>query len=636
MTRALILFLSYFFQLEELYEEIIFETLHNIGREDEDLGDDVLFRYLQDCFKFSNDKHETLLEQARSKEAPEIRLNVEVIEAKDLKSMDPNGLADPFVTLFIESNPSHRYNTSVKGTTLTPKWEEHFSLPISEEPNNENLILEVWDFDPAETIKEKVGKVFDVKGVKGIRRLLKEIAVTSYAGSHKNELIGKTYIPLKTIPASGIVMWYSLDKKGKTKRTGLVKIRINFSSQKNTQVAMQEHRHLLKILLLHELETSKVAPFWWSGKFSSEGDTILTQHAAQSGLTQPDLALSRWSVFCEVHCEHPLAFSLFDGLLDKIVRVIQSRSSKEEVRIFWESTKKLLPSCMNTIRKMRKSVSGDKNTIRMVAEALSIISKVAMIQPPEEFDLFPAQLYGWLPKSETTGWDIRSTLTDAVRVGAESWFSHITEQNPSNYETNEERLQHLIKIIQLVRSDLQRSIEHYDKIFQEIIHFQYTKELYSVYESLLADMIEPEVLDVCRSLKRIHLQDDQSPVHVDNREINMGTTLFELYLVLKRFVVLGTGLTQTPEEYKITNYYQWFTAGVSHWLDISLYKAMTRIKKAIELDSLTPVDDSLKMSSSAVDTLAIFHQIKIFWHQLGWPDIEGSYMFVGKIVDVSF
>uniref|UniRef100_A0A336MP88 CSON004614 protein n=1 Tax=Culicoides sonorensis TaxID=179676 RepID=A0A336MP88_CULSO len=619
--------------LEELYEEIIFETLHNIGREDEDLGDEVLFRYLQDCFKFPPEKHEMILDQARNKEAPEIRLNVEVIEAKDLKSMDPNGLSDPFVTLYIESNPSHRYNTSVKSETLTPKWEEHFSLPISEDPNNENLIIEVYDFDPAETVREKVAKVFDVKGAKGVRKLLKEIAVTSYAGSHKNELIGKTYIPLKTIPASGLVMWYSLDKKGKKKRTGLVKIRINFSSEKNTQVAMQEHRHLLKILLLHELETSQVAKYWWSGKFSSEGETILTQHAAQSGLTQSDLALSRWSVFCEVHSDHPLAFSLFDGLLDKIVRTIQSRASEEEVRIFWESTKKLLPSCMNTIRRIRKSASGDKNTIRMVAEALSIISKIAMIVPPEGFDLFPANLYGWLPKSDTIGWDIRSTLTDAVRVGAEDWFLHITEQNPSNYETNEERLQHLVKIIQLVRSDLQRSIEYYDKIFKEIIHFQYTKELYNVYESLLADMIEPEVLDVCRSLKRIHLQDDQSPVHVDNREINMGTTLFELYLVLKRFVVLGTGLTQTPEDYKISNYYQWFTAGVSHWLDISLYKAMTRIKKAIELDTLSPMDESLKMSSSAVDTLSIFHQIKVFWQQLGWPDIEGSYMFVGKIVD---
>lgn len=64
-----------------------------------------------------------------------------------------------------------------------------------------------------------------------------------------------------------------------------------------------------------------------------------------------------------------------------------------------------------------------------------------------------------------------------------------------------------------------------------------------------------------------------------------------------------------------------------------MYKALIRIEKAIELDQLIPVDETVKYSSSAVDTLAIFYQIKIFWQQLDWPDAEGSYMFVGKIVD---
>ena len=57
-------------------------------------------------------------------------------------------------------------------------------------------------------------------------------------------------------------MWYSLDKKNKFTRQGVVKLRIAFSSEKNSQVAAQEHKHLLRILLLHELETSKVSCEW--------------------------------------------------------------------------------------------------------------------------------------------------------------------------------------------------------------------------------------------------------------------------------------------------------------------------------------------------------------------------------------
>jgi BAI1-associated protein 3 len=83
---------------------------------------------MQEAFKFQNENHDEMLERARVKEAPELRLNIEVIEAKDLNSKDPNGLCDPFVTLYIASAPNTRYTSSVKSETLSPKYEEHFSL----------------------------------------------------------------------------------------------------------------------------------------------------------------------------------------------------------------------------------------------------------------------------------------------------------------------------------------------------------------------------------------------------------------------------------------------------------------------------------------------------------------------------
>lgn len=42
-----------------------------------------------------------------------------------------------------------------------------------------------------------MNKLFEVKGVKGLRKLMKEIAVTASTGKHDNELIGRTSIPLK-------------------------------------------------------------------------------------------------------------------------------------------------------------------------------------------------------------------------------------------------------------------------------------------------------------------------------------------------------------------------------------------------------------------------------------------------------
>lgn len=91
-----------------------------------------------------NDRHESFLRSAEMKEPPEIRLNVEVVEAKELQPKDPNGLADPFVTMYIGSSPTHRYNSSVKSETLNPKWEEHFSLPINDDVHGDTLVIEVW------------------------------------------------------------------------------------------------------------------------------------------------------------------------------------------------------------------------------------------------------------------------------------------------------------------------------------------------------------------------------------------------------------------------------------------------------------------------------------------------------------
>lgn len=76
----------------------------------------------------SNERHNELLLEVEQREPPAFLLNVEVIEAKDLVPKDSNGLSDPFVTLYMASNTSRRYNTSVKMETLSPVWEEHFAL----------------------------------------------------------------------------------------------------------------------------------------------------------------------------------------------------------------------------------------------------------------------------------------------------------------------------------------------------------------------------------------------------------------------------------------------------------------------------------------------------------------------------
>lgn len=62
---------------------------------------------------------------------------------------------------------------------------------------------------------------------------------------------------------------------------------------------------------------------------------------------------------------------------------------------------------------------------------------------------------------------VRIGLTEAVERGAKDWFDHLLENNAVQDDSDDARLKCLVKIVQLVRTDLQKAVEYYDKMFQE-------------------------------------------------------------------------------------------------------------------------------------------------------------------------
>ncbi|XP_076762015.1 C2 and C2B_Munc13-like domain-containing protein staccato isoform X4 [Xylocopa sonorina] len=614
--------------IEELYAALVFMTQHQIGYDVcNECGQEALLNHLQNAFKIDNETHEKVLNETRNMEPPEMHLNVEVIEAKELVSKDSNGKSDPFCALYLESAPTRRYNTAVKTSTLSPVWEEHFELPL-EDPENDVLFLEVWDFDAAETVPEKMSKVRDVKGVRGLVKLAKEIAVTATTGSHDNEFIGRCRIALKDIPTTGHTMWYSLEKKNKSKRRGVVKLRLAFSAEHNAQVAAQEYRHLIRLLLLYEIETGKIEKYCWSGRWSAPAEVLLLQHSAQRGLLARNVTLAQWIEYARVHQEHPLNFTVFNKLAVDLLRPLEGGLfSVDETRLFWDATKKVLFSCLNSIRKIRRFTIGDKNAITQLSAILGILSSISSLNVPEDINLFPMKMYPWFPDPDERP-SVIQALVYTIEQGGSEWFDHILNNNVPQSESDEDALKYHIKVIQLIRADLQSAIDNYDKLFIKRVNVPYARCLYVMYEKRISDMCMIITEDVCGRLKRIEVENADV-------ELNLGTTLFELYLALQRYAVLGQVLCAEGqlEKMKVQNYYEWFRAGVAHWLDIAVYKALKRIDRAVEFDTLQAVDNTVQYSSSAVDTLTIFYQIKVFWTQLAWPDIEGSYTFIVKIID---
>ena len=164
-------------------------------------------------------------------------------------------------------------------------------------------------------------------------------------------------------------MWYPLEKKNKSKRRGVVRLRMAFSAEHDTQVSFQEHRHLLRILLMHEIESQKVEKYCWAGKWSAAAEALILQHTAQRGLSTRNVSLAQWVEYSRVHQEHPLSFTIFNKLALELLRPLESTLfSNDETRIFWEATKRLIYSCLNCIRKIRKfPVEGNNAAIQLSA-----------------------------------------------------------------------------------------------------------------------------------------------------------------------------------------------------------------------------------------------------------------------------
>jgi hypothetical protein len=250
------------------------------------------------------------------------------------------------------------------------------------------LKVQIWDFDPAETTGEKLQKIYDVKGIKGFGRFLKEVVGPS--GKEVNELIGSVDIHLSTVPAMGNKQWYTLEKLDTTKPLGEVHIGLSFGSLRNSKAAEKEHRVLVNQFLLEQLEVSKVGEYQCTGNFCAQAINLLTQHAVQGDLSAECAAFIRWSVFCEVHNSHRLSFSAFNELLEVLTPHVKSTTGDHEENrtMFWTT----LINLTVTVFDWLKEFQCDKEHLEILKHMLEFLAKIDKMDPP--IDLFPKNLYG--------------------------------------------------------------------------------------------------------------------------------------------------------------------------------------------------------------------------------------------------
>ncbi|XP_058814032.1 protein unc-13 homolog 4B-like isoform X2 [Topomyia yanbarensis] len=568
--------------------------------------------------------HDEILKRARFKPLSEVYLRVEVIEAKLPELSNEQGAPNPFVVMYLENSISGKVKSSILEITCNPIWKECFTMPTNEN-SKENLILEVFHHECNIT-----------KLTKTVRVCRKYALSCVMPRSSYQKLIGRTSIPIESISSSGLVMWYTLNKKRRTEPQGTIKLKFHFSSAQNKEKAAEEHEILTRMFLEYELRSSSVARYWWSGKFTTAGEVILKQHALCADLCEIQKGLIYWNAYTSVHTTYPIAFSLFENALSKICVFIKNGSVKESsLRTFWLGTKKILPSCFAVIMKLRKRIAGDKDIVKTVASVLKILSMVDSIRSTCDIDLFSPGDYEQFKYriQQNPNITIHDITLLAVQKGAKNWFDQTVLNSTKSTFSDEEKLRNAIQLIQLLQNDIMRATTYYNNEFKSIMDIEYTRELCKQHEASIVVHLKPMVEKICKGFKKLTIRLDQYNRVGEMDALDMSTTVFELYIVMKLFLKETDKLLNRAHHSEIVIFHKWFSGGISHWCEVFALKALARLSQAIEIDLLVPeIGIEPKQSSSTGEFLNIVRQLKTFWQQLDWPDSDELNRFLKKSI----
>lgn len=129
--------------------------------------------------------------------------------------------------------------------------------------------------------------------------------------------------------------WFKLEGKngngGGKKSKGEILLKMSVGTEKDKQVASQEYRHALHLLLVHELDEENIGPFQWGGTFKNKySEYVLRQIQWQGGLRPTHLDLSKWMVYARVQCEHPLNPKVYPDLAESITNYLENRLIPDE------------------------------------------------------------------------------------------------------------------------------------------------------------------------------------------------------------------------------------------------------------------------------------------------------------------
>ncbi|XP_023366845.1 protein unc-13 homolog D isoform X2 [Otolemur garnettii] len=610
-----------------LYEEALYTVLHRLGQPEPTHVTEAseLLQYLQEAFHMEPEEHQKTLQRVRELQKPIFCLKATVKQAKGILGKDVSGFSDPYCLLGIEQgvgvpggSPGARrrqkavvrhtipedqtHRTQVISQTLNPVWDETFILEF-EDITNANFHLDMWDLDTVESVRQKLGELTDLHG---LRRIFKE----ARKDKGQDDFLGNVVLRLQDLRCRED-QWYPLEPCTETyPDRGQCHLQFQLIHKRRATAASRSqpsytvHLHLLQQLVSHEVTQHQTGSTSWDGSLSPQATTILFLHAMQKDLSDFHQSMAQWLAYSCLYqsLEFPSG-CLLHPITSIEYQWIQGRLKAEQREELATSFQSLLAYGLSLIRRFRSvfplSVSDSPARLQSLLRVLVQMCKMKAFR-----ELCPDSA----PLSQL--------VTEALRTGTVEWFHLKQQHHQPMVQGMLEAGKALLSLVQDIVGDLQQCQRTWNKIFLNALKI----DLFS------AAFLELQWLVAKRA--KDHTAAVGSPVSPE-----MGESLFQLYISLKELCQLHPAPLERDGVLALDGFHCWFQPAIPSWLQKTYSVALARVQRAVQMDQLVPLGELTKHSTSAVDLSTCFAQISHTARQLDWPDPEEAFMITVKFVE---
>ncbi len=209
------------------------------------------------------------------------------------------------------------------------------------------------------------------------------------------------------------------------------------------------------------------------------------------------------------------------------------------------------------LRKHRQYVASDEDMmvqLEFIIRNLQLVSEAAEgreVPPNVDGSRYDAAEERHLARITRSG-NMREQVEDAIAESTAHWYEYIADSVPMETGRSQ-RMKSVINFVNVLTTDLRRGCEPAVRLFDEIMGVSYVRQAFPVYEKEATEMARDLAVSTSDRLRPIvydgAVDDDEVEKSAVGETINVGTTLFELYLALQHMAEYGVSNTIVCSRY---------------------------------------------------------------------------------------